>query len=81
MKHGLANGAVGIVKRTEWPPLRTDLVEPRKLPQALVVEFHYSGITINLPGIGVSSTNCVVTLSADPVLGGDNAQIASDNVS
>lgn len=51
--HGLVNGAMGIIRRIDWPALRRKQLEPGKLPQAVFVELDDTSITGNLPGIGV----------------------------
>ncbi|XP_063625265.1 ATP-dependent DNA helicase PIF1-like [Cydia splendana] len=37
--HGLVNGAMGVIKKIEWPALRRDQLEPGELPQAVFIEF------------------------------------------
>uniref|UniRef100_A0A2H1V3D6 SFRICE_031991 n=1 Tax=Spodoptera frugiperda TaxID=7108 RepID=A0A2H1V3D6_SPOFR len=51
--HGLVNGAMGVIRKIDWPALRREQLEPGELPQAIFVEFDDATITGNKPGIGV----------------------------
>lgn len=53
VNHGLVNGAIGIIRKSEWPALRRDQLQPGELPQAVFVEFDDRSIRGNTGGIGV----------------------------
>ncbi|CAH0669364.1 unnamed protein product [Spodoptera exigua] len=53
VNHGLVNGAIGIIRRIEWPSLRREQLEPGELPQAVFVEFDDRSVKGNELGVGV----------------------------
>lgn len=53
INHGLVNGAMGVIRKIEWPALRREQLEIGELPQAIYLEFDDSSITGNHPGVGV----------------------------
>ncbi|KAF9407745.1 hypothetical protein HW555_012336 [Spodoptera exigua] len=53
VNHGLVNGAMGIIRRIEWPSLRREQLEPGELPQAVFVEFDDRSVKGNELGVGV----------------------------
>ena len=53
VNHGLVNGAIGIIRKIEWPALRRDQLQPGELPQSVFVEFDDRSIRGNTAGIGV----------------------------
>lgn len=64
VNHGLVNGAMGVIRRIDWPALRRQQLEPGELPQAVFVEFDDPSITGNLPGIGVRIEPCATEFDA-----------------
>lgn len=64
INHGLVNGAMGVIRKIEWPALRREQLEVGELPQAVFLEFDDHSITGNQPGIGVRIEPCTTEFDA-----------------
>lgn len=64
VNHGLVNGAMGVIRKFEWPALRRDQLETGELPQAVFVEFDDLTIKNNEPGVGVRIEPCSINFDA-----------------
>lgn len=64
VNQGLVNGAMGVIRRIDWPALRRQQLEAGELPHAVFVEFDDSSITGNQPGIGVRIEPCTSEFDA-----------------
>lgn len=54
----LVNGAMGVIRRLEWPALRRDQLEVGELPQSVFIEFDDKTIPLNYENIGVRIEPC-----------------------
>uniref|UniRef100_A0A2A4JST8 ATP-dependent DNA helicase n=1 Tax=Heliothis virescens TaxID=7102 RepID=A0A2A4JST8_HELVI len=48
VSEGLVNGAIGIIKKIEWPTLRRDQLEEGELPEAVLIKFDDDSIGLRL---------------------------------
>lgn len=64
VSHGLVNGAMGVVRKLEWPALRRDQLDSGELPQAVFIEFDDRTIYGNVIGKGVKIIPCTVEYDA-----------------